>query len=302
MPTAGVYPRVGGGTPTPIFREPVRRGLSPRGRGNLPILPAHVPAHGSIPAWAGEPVGLRRPVFRQRVYPRVGGGTVECMGHLGLGGGLSPRGRGNLRAGSPALLPAGSIPAWAGEPHCLHLLRVHRSVYPRVGGGTVEGLVHLGLGGGLSPRGRGNQPLFPCGSNGRRSIPAWAGEPGRGMPGPEDGRVYPRVGGGTRPRQRVNFLSWGLSPRGRGNRQRAVRLTADMGSIPAWAGEPSRVKGISHGSAVYPRVGGGTFTGSISGVSGRGLSPRGRGNRGIGFLQVWMVGSIPAWAGEPATV
>ena len=50
---------------------------------------------------------------------------------------------------------------------------------------------------GLSPRGRGKQPVFPVNGVHPRSIPAWAGEtfPGRG--GNVVHEVYPRVGGGN---------------------------------------------------------------------------------------------------------
>ena len=72
---AAVYPRVCGGTPgAPAIRSNAS-GLSPRVRGNH-LLP-HKPtgAVGSIPACAGEPLPARRHAGRNRVYPRVCGGT-----------------------------------------------------------------------------------------------------------------------------------------------------------------------------------------------------------------------------------
>ena len=106
----GVYPRVCGGTPH------VRRGLSPRVRGN-PGLPARYGrAAGSIPACAGEPINR----------------GLAALGLLGL----SPRVRGNLRSAGWACDAGGSIPACAGEPSVSGLgLRCWR-VYPRVCGGT----------------------------------------------------------------------------------------------------------------------------------------------------------------------
>ena len=72
------------------------------------------------------------------------------------------------------------------------------------------------------------------------SIPAWAGKPFR-EPGssPLDG-VYPRVGGETAVSSTVAPAATGLSPRGRGNQAGAPRLSQATGSIPAWAGKPSR--------------------------------------------------------------
>ena len=72
----------------------------------------------------------------------------------------------------------------------------------------------------------------------KRSIPAWAGEPGfRHRKAPED-TVYPRVGGGTVCFIVTQPLAAGLSPRGRGNPQGEQLVPHMQGSIPAWAGEP----------------------------------------------------------------
>ena len=51
------------------------------------------------------------------------------------------------------------------------------------------------------------------------------------------------------------------------------------GSIPAWAGEPTKGKDQQGQSKVYPRVGGGTLV-----------------VKGVVQESSW---SIPAWAGEP---
>ena len=51
-------------------------GLSPRRRGNLYRLGAHVDIGGSIPAWAGEPRSSESSKSGASVYPRVGGGTT----------------------------------------------------------------------------------------------------------------------------------------------------------------------------------------------------------------------------------
>ena len=50
----------------------------------------------------------------------------------------------------------------------------------------------------------------------------------------------------------------GLSPRGRGNLMVHPWQFGDMGSIPAWAGEPTCVACQWTPDMVYPRVGGGT--------------------------------------------
>ena len=53
------------------------------------------------------------------------------------------------------------------------------------------------------------------------------------------------------------------------------------------------------GCMVYPRVGGGTLNRIVELLPVTGLSPRGRGNRSGGHADSYILGSIPAWAGEP---
>ena len=58
--------------------------------------------------------------------------------------------------------------------------------------------------------------------------------------------------------------------------------------------------GIGRKIGVYPRVGGGTQSDRQVQMRGPGLSPRGRGNHYWAEQEKTGVGSIPAWAGEPA--
>ena len=91
------------------------------------------------------------------------------------------------------------------------------------------------------------------------------------------------MGGGTATVECVMVNPDGQSPRGRGNRWRRVVSSADLRSIPAWAGEPIRPRAHVHGVnvSVYPRVGGGTARHWANHLLRlHGLSPRGRGNPG----------------------
>ena len=94
----------------------------------------------------------------------------------------------------------------------------------------------------------------------------------------------------------------GLSPRGRGNHAGPHRPSAGLGSIPAWAGKPRRRRGAGHDTKVYPRVGGETGSDLSYARIQEGLSPRGRGNRDQHAGGADRAGSIPAWAGKPATL
>ena len=151
-----VYPRVGGGTSGPERMAPRHRGLSPRGRGNSASCSEGRQIEGSIPAWAGEPPHARAVRALDRVYPRVGGGTVPTRIVVSAENGLSPRGRGNQSPDPWSGGRRGSIPAWAGEPAGVTRAGAVPRVYPRVGGGTRRETRRRRCVAGLSPRGRGN--------------------------------------------------------------------------------------------------------------------------------------------------
>ena len=93
-----------------------------------------------------------------------------------------------------------------------------------------------------------------------------------------------------------------LSPRVRGNHHERCCGNGPRGSIPACAGEPSRLPSDPACTRVYPRVCGGTIVRLRLRPSGWGLSPRVRGNP-TRLIRVGHVrGSIPACAGEPVGI
>ena len=117
--TCRVYPRACGGTFPVGDAGELLDGLSPRVRGNRKNARPTGMRSGSIPARAGEPLRIQpRPVM-STVYPRACGGTSSQSTKPAGGRGLSPRVRGNQRAGVNRMAMAGSIPARAGEPRIL---------------------------------------------------------------------------------------------------------------------------------------------------------------------------------------
>ena len=279
-----------------VLRE---RGLSPRVRGN-PVRELQQRFDGgSIPARAGEPSGSPARVNSDRVYPRACGGTERGVGVIIVDPGLSPRVRGNRRADRMRPGRRGSIPARAGEPPPASARSAPGWVYPRACGGTNEAAADPDGGMGLSPRVRGNHNsesdrVRSCGS-----IPARAGEPKTNLHRTQLPRVYPRACGGTAVRNPQPEAELGLSPRVRGNRRQPGIEGADLGSIPARAGEPSATTGRRNIRGVYPRACGGTFQRACPAPAGEGLSPRVRGNPFWGKARRQPCGSIPARAGEP---
>ena len=131
--------------------------------------------------------------------------------------GLSPRMRGNRRRLDYADAGVRSIPAYAGEPGGSAISSGMCWVYPRVCGGTVAARVQGVAQDGLSPRMRGNRESDYGAGAGRRSIPAYAGEPAWPTWPWSSSRVYPRVCGGTVPLNAMRWGCCGLSPRVRGN-------------------------------------------------------------------------------------
>ena len=134
----------------------VATGLSPRVRGNRYHRARDHAARRSIPACAGEPAAESVDQARQRVYPRVCGGTLPLALALLLILGLSPRVRGNRYPPHYPRRRHRSIPACAGEP-IRHAIRPPAGgVYPRVCGGTWGCRPRYPAPVGLSPRVRGN--------------------------------------------------------------------------------------------------------------------------------------------------
>ena len=151
----------------------------------------------TIPACAGEPVGV---CFRSGLagdYPRVCGGTG--FRHVGSYGceGLSPRVRGNHQRAACLKLALRTIPACAGEPRTRRAVPVAAGDYPRVCGGTRIDCRITSSNVGLSPRVRGNPRAHATRRPGRRTIPACAGEPAHSTWIPAVREDYPRVCGGT---------------------------------------------------------------------------------------------------------
>ena len=192
--------------------------------------------------------------------------------------GLSPRVRGNRRAGDDRGTGNGSIPARAGEPALHSVSAGLNSVYPRACGGTIPCRRSGRYAWGLSPRVRGNPNFDDYVRVIRGSIPARAGEPRRHLAAGVAHGVYPRACGGTEGALAKSPPDHGLSPRVRGNPGTPGTFWSALGSIPARAGEPCIGAAAKGGSRVYPRACGGTEGAEAEYNKEVGLSPRVRGN------------------------
>ena len=267
-----------GETCAAVSSSPKMNGLSPRVRGNPPMLMNGSISTRSIPACAGKPKRSATARVIVWVYPRVCGETPNTPRAARMAIGLSPRVRGNRVPLSAFSSSWRSIPACAGKPQTLPGPPGWLSVYPRVCGETSRCEYGMSATVGLSPRVRGNHPGRPaCGTTGG-SIPACAGKPQAARPAFADSTVYPRVCGETYLRRMVRLYVGGLSPRVRGNPLRAFVTALYDGSIPACAGKPVHRHRLAFLWPVYPRVCGETFFVPYKLMHTYGLSPRVRGN------------------------
>jgi len=294
-----VYPRLRGGTMSPLITWSLTKGLSPLARGNQGHRHQPIGHPGSIPACAGEPFRAWLRAKRHRVYPRLRGGTIGFQPIIHLDQGLSPLARGNRRGGDGDAARSGSIPACAGEPYECEEIVASFGVYPRLRGGTAVGAVSIGQMMGLSPLARGNRRPLILVYTMRGSIPACAGEPQSRRPWPSPIGVYPRLRGGTMARRVIQSKPEGLSPLARGNLAPSPSPTLAVRSIPACAGEPSDACRSVIDMKVYPRLRGGTSLPLSGEWRCGGLSPLARGNPSVYSARRPAKGSIPACAGEP---
>ena len=236
--------------------------------------------------------------------------------------GLSPPTRGSQMGRERLEGDLRFIPAHAGEPCSVRWRSIPSRVYPRPRGGARDfhfsplffrGLSpptrgarsyksHASPSRGLSPPTRGSHVAEDEPGSHAGSIPAHAGEPAHRCLARRPAMVYPRPRGGACSPLPGSPPGYGLSPPTRGSQAALVLLIHARGSIPAHAGEPRRERGCAVVAPVYPRPrGGALFPHSLSFLLD-GLSPPTRGSRGGDGLPRHPLGSIPAHAGEPASL
>ena len=223
--------------------------------------------------------------------PALCGETPKICYLRKIESGLSPRVRGNRVCALVDGHRVGSIPACAGKPGYPMKMENVGAVYPRVCGETSWR--------GLSPRVRGNPTAIVNALVYLRSIPACAGKPVSYSSRTTWRAVYPRVCGETCSRSPQPVMTYGLSPRVRGNLEAHGAGVYPHRSIPACAGKPPVTIPQIPGIGVYPRVCGETGVVSVRQSLEYGLSPRVRGNLAPPMQSPQARGSIPACAGKP---
>ena len=194
---------------------------------------------------------------------------------------------------------AGSIPAYAGEPRSAARLAPGRGVHPRLRGGAMATAKATATALGPSPPTRGSPQVPVGGLDFCRSIPAYAGEPNPSHQRAAPPWVHPRLRGGAASARPSPRAYRGPSPPTRGSLHPWDERLGLRWSIPAYAGEPVRVRPGGPLCRVHPRLRGGASSSSPVGRIRAGPSPPTRGSP-ITFATIkGIAGSIPAYAGEP---
>ena len=191
--------------------------------------------------------------------------------------GLSPLARGTHILQNTRLISTRFIPAGAGNTCCSSWWSAAIAVYPRWRGEHNVRLSPLCVVAGLSPLARGTLHGFGFLFDGRRFIPAGAGNTYIRAKNKATATVYPRWRG-EHIYQNISFYSHGgLSPLARGTPAVGTVKLRYCRFIPAGAGNTIEIVFGIYSEAVYPRWRGehNEYWSSI--LMRRGLSPLARG-------------------------
>ena len=211
-----------------------------------------------IPACAGNSFCLSLWRSGGSVHPRVCGELQRLRGLFSVERGSSPRVRGTRRWCQRDTTP----------------LSVHPRVCGELCSGVSDGICSIGS----SPRVRGTPDRRGRGAQGRRFIPACAGNSASCSAGRTPSTVHPRVCGELRLGSQSCMSDPGSSPRVRGTRRPPRRRRS--------------------GAAVHPRVCGELASGTAPRRCQRGSSPRVRGTQPAGGPVGARGRFIPACAGN----
>ena len=169
------HPRVCGEHAAAFGTKEINPGSSPRMRGTPYIAGCERADGGIIPAYAGNPRGLRWRVVSHKDHPRVCGehrfGSRETQREWGS----SPRMRGTLRRMRRVFFLPGIIPAYAGNTCRTRSADSTSRDHPRVCGEHMLEIEAVGEIRGSSPRMRGTRVVADNYGLAVGIIPAYAG-------------------------------------------------------------------------------------------------------------------------------
>ena len=190
------------------------------------------------------------------------------------------------------------IPAGAGNTCCSSWWSAAIAVYPRWRGEHNVRLSPLCVVAGLSPLARGTLHGFGFLFDGRRFIPAGAGNTYIRAKNKATATVYPRWRGEHTPAALDLKKGRGLSPLARGTLHGYASSQRRSRFIPAGAGNTAPISGANPTNTVYPRWRGEHHKETILRFVQVGLSPLARGTPAVGTVKLRYCRFIPAGAGN----
>ena len=217
-------------------------GLSPLARGTHILQNTRLISTRFIPAGAGNTRRLISAARDSPVYPRWRGEHIDPEQQYAQTDGLSPLARGTLLCrfhitGLPRFIPAG-----AGNTTVQTAGYYFFAVYPRWRGEHNVRLSPLCVVAGLSPLARGTLHGFGFLFDGRRFIPAGAGNTYIRAKNKATATVYPRWRG-EHPLPVIQLhCQCGLSPLARGTHACSIGSEKGARFIPAGAGNTPRLR------------------------------------------------------------
>ncbi len=236
------------------------------------------------------------------VYPRWRGELDRTASVVSSGSGLSPLARGTHRPRTTIRANRRFIPAGAGNTTVQTAGYYFFAVYPRWRGEHNVRLSPLCVVAGLSPLARGTLHGFGFLFDGRRFIPAGAGNTYIRAKNKATATVYPRWRGEHHKETILRFVQVGLSPLARGTLLQCQQSFPDCRFIPAGAGNTRRWHRQTPVLSVYPRWRGEHYRDRFWNLQRGGLSPLARGTPVSGLSDDICARFIPAGAGNTLNI
>ena len=190
-----VHPRVRGEHYLSMPSSARTPGSSPRARGTPSCATCNCRSRRFIPACAGNTPATTTQTATSAVHPRVRGEHSPPCDRQDVGAGSSPRARGTPIVGIMELINLRFIPACAGNTTPPPGAYTCRPVHPRVRGEHQPTKDTNPVLAGSSPRARGTHKKEQLYVDGRRFIPACAGNTHHGGFATGGWSVHPRVRG-----------------------------------------------------------------------------------------------------------
>ena len=212
--------------------------------------------------------------------------------------GSSPHTRGTLRFRQPHACRQRFIPAYAGNASGSALAVRISAVHPRIRGERAANRVGAATLAGSSPHTRGTLIIQLMKEEGRRFIPAYAGNASMFGGRISLTAVHPRIRGERQHQHKLLGGSDGSSPHTRGTHEGRYGGSARPRFIPAYAGNAPSAGPATGSASVHPRIRGERHTGWSCAEIMNGSSPHTRGTLEMYEIPVWEPRFIPAYAGN----